>query len=104
ARRSVRMRWTGARRELEINGRLPLELGAVVEQAICDIAKAARAADKQDGSVLEWQQYTADALVALAQRSGKDGRGRTTLIVHVGDDAPPSLEGAGPISAETAER
>jgi hypothetical protein len=107
ARRSLRMRWTRGRRELEINGRLPLELGAVVEQTICDVAKALRAADKQDGAVLEWPQYAADALVALAQQHGGSrgqGRTRTTLIVHVGDDAPPAIEGAGPVSAETAER
>ena len=31
-------------------------------------------------------------------------RSPTTLIVHLSDDAPPMLEGAGPISPETAER
>ena len=31
-------------------------------------------------------------------------RSPTTLIVHLSDDAPPLLEGAGPISPETAER
>ena len=31
-------------------------------------------------------------------------RSPTTLIVHVSDDEPPLLEGAGPLSPETAER
>ena len=31
-------------------------------------------------------------------------RSPTTLIVHLSDDAPPLLEGAGPLSPETAER
>jgi hypothetical protein len=79
------------------------------EQAIWDIAKPLRAADKKAGaSVLEWQQYTADALVTLAtQPSGEDSgvrRSPTTLIVHLSEDEPPFLEGAGPISVETAER
>ena len=43
----------------------------------------------------------------LARCGGADGgprRSPTTLIVHLSDDAPPLLEGAGPISPETAER
>jgi HNH endonuclease len=108
ARRALSMTWTPGRRELVLGGRLPLEQGVAFEQAIWDVAKAARAADKQAGIVLEWQQSAADALVALARR-GRDDRGgvrrsATTLIVHLGDDAPPVLEGAGPISPETAER
>ena len=31
-------------------------------------------------------------------------RSPTTLIVHLSEDAPPMLEGAGPLSVETAER
>jgi HNH endonuclease len=31
-------------------------------------------------------------------------RSQTTLIVHLADDAPPQLEGAGPLSPETAAR
>ena len=41
------------------------------------------------------------------QSGGSDGgvrRSPTTLIVHLSDDALPLLEGAGPISTETAER
>ena len=63
--------------------------------------------DKQAGSVLEWQQSAADALVTLAQHGGGERgvrRSPTTLIVHLSDDAPPLLEGAGPLSPETAER
>ena len=80
------------------------------EQAIWNIAKPQRAADKQAGSVLEWQQYTADALVTLAHSGGADDgdggvrRSPTTLIVHLSEDAPPLLEGAGSISLETAQR
>ena len=67
-----------------------------------------RASDKQAGTTLEWQQSAADALVTLARQGGDGGggvrRSPTTLIVHLSDDAPPLLEGAGPISPETAER
>jgi hypothetical protein len=108
ARRSLRMEWTRGGRELVFSGRLPLEQGAAFKQAIWDIAKTQRARDKKTGTVLEWQQSAADALVRLArQRGGVEGgvrRSATTLIVHVSEDAPPFLEGAGPISAETAER
>ncbi len=58
--------------------------------------------------MLEWQQSAADALVTLARYGGADGSGArrspTTLIVHLSDDGPALLEGAGPLSAETAER
>ena len=63
---------------------------------------------RRPASLLEWQQSTADALVTLARHCGASGdgvrRSPTTLIVHVSDDGPPVLEGAGPISVETAER
>jgi hypothetical protein len=109
-RRALRMAWTGDGRELRFSGSLPLEHGAAFEQAIRNIAKPMRAADKKSGNpVLEWQQYTADALVTLATQSssGEGGvkRSPTTQIVHLSDDGtPPLLEGAGPISVETAER
>ena len=66
-RRALSMTWTRGRRELVFSGRLPLEQGAAFEQAIWNIAKPQRAADKQAGTVLEWQQSTADALVTLAR-------------------------------------
>jgi Domain of unknown function (DUF222)/HNH endonuclease len=107
-RRALSMTWTRGRRELCISGRLPLEDGLAFEQAIWSLAKAQRAIDKQAGTVLDWQQSTADALVTLARQSGGGAggvrRSPTTLIVHVSDDAPPMLEEAGPISVETAER
>jgi Domain of unknown function (DUF222)/HNH endonuclease len=107
-RRALRMTWTAGGRELAFAGRLPLEQGLVFEQAIRSIAKEQRAVDKKAGATLDWQQYTADALVTLARDAGSTGggvrRSQTTLIVHLSDDAPPILEGAGPISAETAER
>jgi hypothetical protein len=107
-RRALSMTWTRGRRELSISGRLPLEQGAAFEQAIWRLAKAQRAVDKQAGVVLDWQQSAADALVTLARQPGDDGGGSvrrspTTLIVHLSEDAP-LLEGAGPISPETAER
>ena len=106
--RALSMTWTRGQRELVLRGRLPLEQGVVFEQAIWSIAKPQRAIDKQAGTVLEWQQSAADALVTLAWRGGAgDGgvrRSPTTLIVHLSDDQPPMLEGAGPISPETAER
>jgi hypothetical protein len=107
-RRALSMTWTHGGRELAFSGRLPLEHGAIVEQAIRDIAKLQRAADKQNGTLLEWSQYSADALVTLATHSTSPQAGArrspTTLVVHVSADAPPLLEGAGPISPETAER
>jgi hypothetical protein len=107
--RALRMTWTRGGRELRFSGSLPLEQGAAFEQAIWNIAKPHRAADKKSGSpVLEWQQYTADALVTLAHRDSVEGRVKrspATLIVHLSDDdTPPLLEGSGPISPETAER
>jgi hypothetical protein len=107
ARRALSMSWTRGRRELCFSGRLPLEQGAAFEQAIWQIAKTQRALDKQTGSILDWQQSAADALVTLARQRGVDGgvrRSPTTLIVHLSDDEPPFIEGAGPISRETAER
>jgi hypothetical protein len=105
-RRMLAMTWTRGRRELAIKGRLPLELGVQFEQAVRDAAKAQRAADRRDGlPEATWQQSSADALVRLVARQGGAVRApRATLIVHVGDSAPPQLEGAGPISPETAER
>jgi hypothetical protein len=108
-RRALSMSWTRGRRELCFGGRLPLEQGAAFEQAIWSVAKAQRARDKQAGTLLDWQQSAADALVTLATRRGgaDDGcvrRSPTTLIVHLSDDEPPFIEGAGPISPETAAR
>jgi hypothetical protein len=106
-RRALRMTWTNGGRELAFSGQLPLEQGLVFEQAIRDLAKAQRANDKKHGTILEWQQSTADALVTLARQGGDAGdglrRSPTTLIVHLSPDEPPMLEGAGPISPETAE-
>jgi hypothetical protein len=107
--RGLRMTWTSGQRELKLSGSLPLEQGTAFEQAIWSIAKPLRAADKKSGSpALEWQQYCADALVTLAHSGGGEGgvkRSPTTVIVHLSDDGtPPLLEGAGPISAETAAR
>ena len=102
------MTWTRGRRELCFSGRLPLEQGIVFEQAIWSIAKPQRALDKQAGSSLDWQQSAADALVTLARQpqrqTAASRRSPTTLIVHLSEDAPPLLEGAGPLSPETAER
>jgi hypothetical protein len=95
-----------AQRQLCISGRLPLEQGAAFEQAIWSVAKAQRVIDKQAGTTLDWQQSAADALVTptLETVDGGARRSPTTLIVHVSDEGPALLEGAGPISPETAER
>jgi hypothetical protein len=107
-RRALSLTWTRGRRELCISGRLPLEQGAAFEQAIWSIATQQRAIDKHAGVILDWQQSAADALVTLARQTGDAERGvrrsQTTLIVHLRDDAPPLLEGAGPLSPQTAER
>ena len=113
ARRSLSLTWTHGRRELCLSGRLPLELGTAFEDAIWELAKRDRAADtKRSGSMLAWSAYAADALVSLAHRhptaahSADDRvtRSPTTVIVHLSPDQPPTIEGAGPISHETAER
>ena len=106
ARRALGMSWTRGRRELCFSGRLPLEQGAAFEQAIWSVAKAQRVIDKQAGTILDWQQSAADALVTLTLQTVDGGARRSpiTLIVHVSDDGPALLEGAGPISPETAER
>jgi HNH endonuclease len=108
ARRALSMTWTHGHRELAISGRLPLEQGAAFEQAIWNLATTQRAIDKHEGTILDWQQSAADALVTLARHGGGADAGvrrsPTTLIVHLSDDQPPLLEGAGPLSPETAER
>jgi hypothetical protein len=106
-RRALSMSWTRGRRELVFSRRPPLEQAAAFEQAIWSVAKPQRALDKAAGTILEGQQSAADALVTLARYGGADGgvkRSSTTLIVHLSDDQPALLEGAGPLSPETAER
>ena len=68
-RRVLQMTWTRGGRELAFSGRLPLEHGIAFEQAIWNIAKTQRAADKQAGVMLDWQQSAADALVTLATQT-----------------------------------
>ena len=75
ARRALRMTWRDGGRELVFSGQLPLEHGAAFEQAIRGLAKTQRALDKKSGTVLEWQQSTADALVTLARQAGDDEDG-----------------------------
>ena len=72
-RRALSMSWTRGRRELCFRGRLPLEQGAAFEQAIWSIAKPQRAADKQDRTLLDWQQSAADALASPAARAAARG-------------------------------
>jgi len=106
-RRKLSMAWTNGKRELLVHARLPLEQGLAFENAIWSDAKARRAIEKRDGIVLDWQQSAVDALVALVTRTATgSGAKRPTaqLVVHVSDDTPPMLEGAGPISPQTAER
>ena len=115
ARRSLAMTWTHGGRELAISGRLPLEQGSAFEHAIWEAAKAQRAREKRDDVARDWSHSAADALVALTTQSRVGGtrgetttaprpaRSRATLIIHVAADGPPLLEGAGPISPETAE-
>ena len=93
-----------------VRRRLPLEQGAAFEQAIWSIAKAQRAVDKQAG--------TRPRVAAIGRRcarharpggpvtsSGGARRSRTTVIVHLHPTMHRrSLEGAGPVSPETAER
>ena len=74
ARRALSMTWTRGRRELVLNGRLPLEQGTAFEQAIWSIAKPQRALDKQTGTTLDWHHYTADALLTLTHQSARRRR------------------------------
>jgi hypothetical protein len=107
--RALRTTWTKGNRELAIHARLPLEQGLAFERVVSQATCAQRADDKRAGIVLEWQQSAADALVTLVTRGGSrdhEGvqRSQTTVIVHLSDDdTPPLLEGAGPISRETAD-
>ena len=123
-RRALSLKWIEGGRELVINGRLPLEQGAAFEHAIRSTAEAQRAADKKTGApLLAWQQSTADALLTLTTSSSdsngndtrNDGgngggngdagikRSNATVILHLSADEPPFIEGAGSVSAETAE-
>ena len=86
-RRALRMTWTNGGRELAFSGQLPLEHGAAFEQAIRDLAKPQRAADKKHGTILEWQQSAADALVTLARQAG-DGADGVQAQPHHRDRAP----------------
>ena len=108
ARRALSMTWTRGRRELCLSGRLPLEQGAVFEQAIWDIAKAQRAADKQAGTSSTGSSRpptrSSHSPSTAAASAVVCGAAPTTLIVHLSDDEPPFIEGAGPLSPETAER
>ena len=111
ARRALRMTWTGGRRELKFSGSLPLEQGVAFEQAIWNIAKPHRAADKKS-------RHTRARVEPVLRRCARHARhpaqrratmacrrSPTTQIVHLSEDGtPPLLEGAGPISPETAER
>ena len=106
-RRALSMTWTRGRRELVLR------------------AAAARAGHRLRAGHLEHRQAPTGrgqegrrrARLAAVRRGrarhprapagGADGGARrspSTLIVHLSEDAPPLLEGAGPISAETAER
>ena len=64
------MTWTHGGRELAFSGQLPLEQGAAFEQAIREHRQAAACARQEAGTILEWQQSTADALVTLARQAG----------------------------------
>jgi len=92
-RRSLRMAWTPDRGELMLRGSLPHELGLVFENAIWDIAKTRRAADKKNGETLEWQQCGTGANPIS---TSADGRLLTAGQPH----APPSeIEGSGGVGA-----
>ena len=106
-RRALSMTWTRGRRELVLRGRLPLEQGTAFEQAIWSIAKPQRADDKKAGTSSTGSSPPRTRSSRSPASGGAEGgvrRSPTTLIVHLSEDAPPLLEGAGPISAETAER
>ena len=90
-----------------LRGRLPLEQGAAFEQAIWRIAKPQRALDKQTGppsSGRSTPPTRSSPSPAIRRRRRRHQAQPPTLIVHLSDDAPPLLEGAGPISPETAQR
>src|SRR4051812_32979377 len=86
-RRSLSLSWDEGHRELILHGRLPLEQGLAVEQAIRNAAKTQQADDKKTGEpTLDWQQYTADALVTLVTQTSSPS---STGSVSSGD----ALEG-----------
>ena len=106
ARRSLSMTWTRGRRELVFSGRLPLEQGR---------PSSRRSGTSPSPSARSTSRPARPRVAAVGRGrarharppGGAEGgvrRSPTTLIVHLSEDAPPLLEGAGPISPETAER
>ena len=107
-RRSLSMTWTRGRRELALQRAPAARAGRRLRASHLEHRQAptrARQASRQHPRVaaVGRRRTRHPRPPAAAQTSGVR-RSPTTLIVHLSDDAPPLLEGAGPISPETAER
>ena len=109
ARRALSMSWTRGRRELCLSGRLPLEQGADLRagdlghRQSSSAPPTSRPAASSTGSSRPPTRSSRSPSSGGGERGGVR-RSATTLIVHLSDDAPPFIEGAGPLSRETAER
>ena len=104
-RRELRMAWTRGHRELAISGRLPLEHGVDLR------ADHPRHGEAAAGRRQARRRTSRSGSRPAPTRSSRSPRpaaaptaARATLIVHVAEGEPPFIEGAGPISPETAER
>ena len=107
-RRALSMTWTRGRRELVLQRPPAARTGRRLRAGHLEHRQAparARQAGRHDPRLAAVRRRRARH--ARPAGGGADGgvrRSPTTLIVHLSDDAPPLLEGAGPISPETAER
>ena len=82
------MTWTRGRRELVLQRAPAARAGRRLRAGHLEHRQAASAPlDKQAGTVLEWQQYTADALVTLAHQARRRRRRREAQPDHA-DRAP----------------
>ncbi|MGH2750174.1 MAG: DUF222 domain-containing protein [Actinomycetota bacterium] len=108
-RRCLELSWSLDRTTLRISGRLPTDLGAVVEKAIR--RRAAAQPKGPDGLYRPAEQTAADALVELASAAiaADADADRATVVVHtesivLAGDGTAELEGRHPLAAETLRR
>ena len=113
AKRYLRLSRSRREASMRISGLLPLEDGVAVLQAVRGLALGdAALRDPGDETAASYPQRLADALVALVRGGvGEAAQAeRPQLVVHVdagalaGDGGGATIEGIGPIAAETARR
>lgn len=111
--RRLDLRWVDRRRVLRVSGRLPLEQGLIVENAIRRLADEHRASPVEDaglGDATEPANHAArcaDALVALAETCNAEAKldpERASVILHLRPGEAPQLESGGVVSQAVAQR